>query len=394
MTASRTAPGSRIRARLIDLAWCGATVAGTAAVMSQDGFDAVAVASAAVGVVLIVARRRWPVPVLAVGLVTTFAGLVITGQPSAILFVTMLLVYNVARRTNRTGALWAGATGGVVLGSSVLIVFGGDDAVRQLFSAVTWPALAAAVGDATRSRAEVVANALERAERAERTRDETARRQVVEERLRIARDLHDAVAHHISIANVQAGVARHLLDSDRDGARSALDHVRSATQQVLDDLGDILGVLRSDLAPSPTAPTPTLDDIDELMATATSTGLDIRYRTSGRTRPLPRPVTIAAYRLIQEALTNAHKHGGGHAEVTVAYHPDHLRITVGNQTAPPAAPETAGYGLIGMRERVTAAGGTLEAGHRPGGRFTVDARLPLEPPGSGDERPAMTGAGS
>ncbi|MFV0256833.1 MAG: sensor histidine kinase [Acidimicrobiales bacterium] len=374
--------------RAVDAAWCGlaamVTIAVAARGRSDGAFVVVVVVAGALAVALVSTRRRWPVPSLAVGLGASFVTLVVAGEPTALLPVAILLIYNVARRTTRVGAAWAAVAGMVVLASSVVVVFGVDDALsQQLASAVAWPALAAAIGDAARSRAEVVANAIERAERAERTRDETARRQVVEERLRIARDLHDAVGHHVAVANVQAGVAGHLLDTDPVAARAALDHVRSATQQVLDDFGDILGVLRSEGdAPPPTGPTPTIADVDDLIRGATRSGLDVTYRSAGRPRTLARPVTIAAYRLIQEALTNAHKHGGGHAEVTVAYDADGLRITVTNRVTGAAAPGASGFGLTGMRERITAAGGELEAGRRDGGRFVVDARLPSDPTGA------------
>ena len=221
----------------------------------------------------------------------------------------------------------------------------------------------------------------ERAERAERTLEEEARRQVVEERLRIARELHDVVAHHIAVINVQAGVATHTLRDDPAGAEAALVHVRQGGRSVLDELAGILSVLRQPGdQPASIEPLPTLDQLDQLVATFTAVGLDVEWRTSGAHRPISPTLALAAYRIIQESLTNAHRHGrGSRARLRLDYHPDTLRIEVTNDTATNNDEHRVrpGHGITGMRERVTATGGTFDAGRMPDGRFRVRATLPL-----------------
>jgi signal transduction histidine kinase len=220
-----------------------------------------------------------------------------------------------------------------------------------------------------------------RAERAERDREAEARRAVAAERARIARELHDVVAHHVSVTVVQAGAARQLLDTDPGRARSALVAIEEAGRRALTAMPSLLRALRADEADETRAPQPTLSDLDGLVGSVTAAGLPVRLRIEGRRRPLPAGVDLSAYRIVQEALTNTLKHAGpAHAEVAVCYGREALELRVvddGDGALRPAA-AGSGHGLVGMRERVALFGGQLHAGPRPEGGYQVVARLPLD----------------
>lgn len=220
----------------------------------------------------------------------------------------------------------------------------------------------ASFGVAIRSRREAV--------------EQESRRRVVEERLRIARDVHDLVAHNLAIVTVQAGAAANLLPDRPEAAREALDHVRAAGADVLDELGTLLGVLRDDDTAPPTEPTPGLTDLDRLLDSFAAAGLRVDHEASGSAVALSATVRATAYRVVQESLTNAARHGDGQARLTLTRTPGGLRIEVRNGCAPGRTAGT-GHGLAGMRERVAAAGGTLTAGPAPSGEFVVEARLPV-----------------
>lgn len=246
--------------------------------------------------------------------------------------------------------------------------------------------MAGAAGDAVRSRRAFVDAIRERAERAERTREEEARRRVAEERLRIARDLHDVVAHHIALVNVQAGVAAHVMDKRPDQAKEALAHVREASRSALGELRATVGLLRQSGDPeAPTEPAPGLAVLGELVDKVRRAGLPVEVACADRLTPLPAAVDLAAYRVIQEALTNVQKHAGpgAKAEVSVIRVGETAEVTVldngtGRSEGAGTAADGGGHGLLGMRERVTALGGTLTAGPRYGGGFRVHAILPVK----------------
>lgn len=346
-------------------------------------WDAVA---ALTGLVLIIARRRWPIPVLAIGLVAVVATTAALGRPTALLPVSVILLFNVAVRYDRTVAIRAGLAGVTSLLSCIAILVSSDFFGPELLAGLAWPTLAVAAGDAVRSRREAIAAAEERAARAEATREEEARRRVIEERLHIARELHDVVAHQIAVINVQAGVAAHLLRAQPDAAESALTTVRSSAQQVLDELSGLLGVLRADTDDeTTTAPAPTIADLDTLIASFDGTELRVRLVTSGEPRPMSDTASVTAYRVVQEALTNAHKHGTGEARLLLGHSDQGVEIDVSNAVRPDPAPVSgSGFGLLGMRERVHAVGGTLDAGVQPDGTFRVRALIPSQRP---QERP-------
>lgn len=236
---------------LVDIGLCGLLVAGTLGPMrgKEDSSVVETVALGAVAIVLVLARRRWAIPALAAGLAGAVAASATLHEPTVLLPAALILIFNAAVRTDRRTAL-AVAAAGVASFLICVIVLEPDSLFGpELLAGFAWPTLAAAAGDAARSRAQVLTAAIERAERAEITREQEARRRVAEERLHIARELHDLVAHNMAVVNVQAGVAEHFVRTDPDAATTALHHVRTSAQTVLDELAGILSVLRSDDTP-------------------------------------------------------------------------------------------------------------------------------------------------
>ncbi|MFI1012432.1 sensor histidine kinase [Streptomyces sp. NPDC020965] len=317
------------------------------------------------------------------------------GDPSApVAMGSVIALYTVASRTDRPTTWRVGLLTMTGLTGTAMFFGATPWYTQENLGIFAWTGMAAAAGDAVRSRRAFVDAIRERADRAERTRDEEARRRVAEERLRIARDLHDVVAHHIALVNVQAGVAAHVMDKRPDQAKEALAHVREASRSALNELRATVGLLRQSGDPeAPTEPAPGLDVLDELVTTFRQAGLPVEVaRADAGSRP-PAAVDLAAYRIIQEALTNVRKHAGqdAKAEVSVIRVGRTLEVTVidnGVEPEPcaalpdapaggrPAEPE-GGHGLLGMRERVGALGGRLSAGPRYGGGFRVQAILPL-----------------
>jgi signal transduction histidine kinase len=224
----------------------------------------------------------------------------------------------------------------------------------------------------------------ERTAELEQAREELARRAVVEERLRLARELHDVVAHAMSVIAVQSGVGAHVANTQPKEAAKALAAIEATSRAALEELRRLLGVLRqADEPQGDLAPVPGLADLDVLLAEVTKAGLAVKLQINGTRPPLPAGVDLSAYRIVQEALTNVVKHAGSaRAQVVVGYGDQDVTVEViddGRRAVTSASDGQAGtgHGLIGMRERVQAFGGDLEAGPRPGGGFRVAARLPL-----------------
>jgi signal transduction histidine kinase len=231
--------------------------------------------------------------------------------------------------------------------------------------------------------AEIVRIRRERRAELAHVQAEEARRRASEERLLIARELHDVLAHNISLINVQAGVALHLLDERPDQARPALTAIKGASKEALGELRSVLDVLRrsEDGATAPRAPTAGLRDLPGLVERTRTAGLDVTLDVSGEARPVPAGVDLAAFRIVQEALTNVVRHAGtSGARVRLDYGDDQLTVQVDDDGAGAAVPpsEGGGRGIDGMRERVQALSGSFEAGPRPGRGFRVRARFPIE----------------
>jgi len=349
--------------------------------------DAVAAAAA---FLLLLARRRAPLPVLALTVLGEVAFTVLASYPSRVLKVAALIaVYTVARTVRRRTALIA--VSATALSLYAVITYATDSAAGPEAGAVlAWTGMFAAVGATVRTWHDYAAAMEERALRAEASKEEEARRRVAEERLRIARELHDVIAHHIALITIQAGVAGHFLRGRPDQAEVALGHIRDAGRTVLDELGPLLHVLRQSGDETtdetqPTEPVPGLSRLGGLLESLTAAGLSVRHRQAGHPRPLPTAIDLTAYRVVQEALTNAHKHGPtAEADLLVDYGPDELRIRITNplDSGPyPAAATGTGHGLTGMRERAHAVGGSLHAGADADGHFCLVVRLPLPPAG-------------
>ena len=241
-------------------------------------------------------------------------------------------------------------------------------------------ATAYVVGDNVRRRRERIADLAERAERAEREQEFIARQRIAEERRRIARELHDVVAHSLSVMVIQAAAARRQITRQPERAAEALHTIEIHGHQAMNEMRRVLGVLRSDAESADLAPVPSLGDLPALLAGDPES--QVTLRVEGSLDGLPAGVGLSAYRIVQEALTNVRKHGGPGASAVVAAARGERELTVEiadrGRGASALAPSTDGLGLLGMRERVAACGGRLETGPRPGGGWIVRARFPLD----------------
>jgi len=227
---------------------------------------------------------------------------------------------------------------------------------------------------------EAIRGRRERMVEVRRQRELQARRRADEERLRIARELHDVLAHSISLINVQSGVALHLLDDHPEQARTALSAINEASSEALREVRSVLGVLRGDGEQPPRGPIAGLASLDELISRTRTAGVEVSLEVEGQRRPLPTSVDLAAFRIVQESLTNVVRHSSaGAATVHIDYEPDALAVQIDDDGSGPGGDgdNDGGSGIPGMRERVGALGGQLQAGAGPEGGFRVKARLPI-----------------
>lgn len=336
----------------------------------------------ALACLVLVLRRQAPWAVLAA---TALLGLVAVGDssgPTPAYLPACIALCTVATRTTLARAVAAGAVT-AMLPLAVVVATDGTRVVDELvFGMTVWAGLATMSGIAVRNQRAVVAAAHERVRVADAGREEEAQRRVAQERLRIARELHDVIAHHVAVISVQAGVAGHLLRDDPDAAAEAVAHVRQASATVLAEVPGLLGLLRTtqdfgdDLLA--TTPSPRLADVEVLVEQARRSGLGVTWRVSGTPLALSAAGDLTAYRVVQEALTNAARHGRGQAALHVSYDGDACTIEVRNQLAQPGRPQQSGYGLIGMGERVPAVGGEFTVGPE-GDDWVVRARLRAVP---------------
>ncbi|MCX5284152.1 sensor histidine kinase [Streptomyces sp. NBC_00198] len=330
-------------------------------------------------------RRTRPRPVVVVTGVCAIAAVSVGYLPTMLLLapVMVALFWLALLDERRTAHLFG-------LGVVVLMVpIGVLQAPRYAgFIIVTLnPALAlllpVAWGSALRLRRAFTDSLRARAEHAEHTREEEALRRVAEERVRIARELHDVVAHHLTLANAQAATAAHLIRNDPAQAEQLLTGLSGTTATALRELKATVGLLRRpEDSDSPLQPTPKLEQLPTMVAALSTAGLDVTVTAEGETRPLSPAVDLTAFRIIQEALTNVSKHAGTPtAQVTLTYTDDVLKIEISNSRGHPAttAPTSvnSGFGLISMRERALSTGGRFSAGPRPDGGYTALAELPL-----------------
>ncbi|MCI3279036.1 sensor histidine kinase [Streptomyces cylindrosporus] len=386
----------------VDTFWAvilfGISVAGGMSVRGENGrgsdSPALIVPIVLLLCLVIALRRRMPekMLLLTIGLGVAQVALNVATTPAD--FAMLVIVYTVAA----TGARWA---------SRLALATGlGAAAVAQL----RWPneqssalgnlaivifqtvpfALAWVLGDSIRTRRAYFAQLEERNARLEKEREAQAKVAVAAERARIARELHDVVAHNVSVMVVQADGAAYVLDTAPDQAKKALETISSTGRQALAEMRRLLGVLRTGehKEVGEYVPQPDVEQIDELIEQCRTSGLPVDFKVEGTPRPLPSGVELTAYRIVQEALTNTRKHGGPNtgASVRLVYFDDGLGLLVEDdgKGAPHELYEEGGidgqgHGLIGMRERVGMVGGTLDAGPRPGGGFRISALLPLKP---------------
>ncbi len=350
----------------------------------QAGPAAVRWALLVAGPLALLERRRHPVAVLWV----TFAITLLPAPNFA--YLSLIVAFFGAATTGHRRAAWLA----IVLGFCWALLSGpayghAFPPLDTILVLACWLAVLVLAGEAWRMRSERVADA-----RAARELEE--RRRISEERLRMARDLHDVIGHTMSVINVQAGVGLDLMDSRPEQAAAALAAIKTASKDALDELRTMLVALRQDGEQAPRSPASGLDRLADLLELSRAAGLPVTTEVTGEQRPLPAAADIAAYRIIQESLTNVTRHAGrATAVVRLAYRPDELRIDVidDGRGIPPASTVPAGdgnsgdgasggngisgSGISGMRERAAALGGSLDAAARPGGGFAVTAHLPL-----------------
>jgi signal transduction histidine kinase len=280
---------------------------------------------------------------------------------------------------NLADAVQARLSLAVVLGGGAIVVYNSPDhATAGLIFTPLLFGLGWLAGFAVRERAEQAEAAEVRATQAERERDGAARVAVAEERARIARELHDIVAHAVSVMVLQVGAVRHRLPDTLEEDRDALRGVEQAGRTALAEMRRLLGAMRQDGEGLELAPQPGLDGLDALLDEVGRAGLPVRLHVDGEPLPLPRALDLSAYRIVQEGLTNALKHAhASHADVTVRYEPYELRIEVRDDGEGSSTSDSLGHGLVGIRERVKIYGGEMSAGTATGGGFILSTRLPL-----------------
>lgn len=328
----------------------------------------------AVSALVLIWRRRRPVLVLAVSLAAALAYTCLGYFDGAVILNPMVALYTVAVTVSTRRAIaYSVLTMLSLMGANAAFdPFGATGGGFVLIPGLVAAALFLGLWVASR-------HAYTR-----REGEEQARRAVDAERLRIARELHDVVAHTMSTINVQAGVAAHVIDQQPDQAAQALESIKQASKEGLRELRAILNVLRQADEHDPRAPAPRLAQLDLLIENATRAGLPTTVTVHGQPRPLSPTVDLAAYRIVQESLTNALRYAGPAAAalVTLAYREDRLEIEIvdSGQGVDEDSSHGIGHGIAGMHERANAAGGTLHAGARPEGGFAVRAQLPLGAP--------------
>jgi signal transduction histidine kinase len=305
--------------------------------------------------------------------------------------VMVALYWLAATSPSRTTWVYGGIAVVLVVSTAVGVTIDGTVVLRAVGPAL-WLLLPLAMGSRSRLRHAYLDAVYARAEHAERTREEEARLRVTEERMRIARDLHDVVAHHMAVANAQAGTAAHLFETDPELSKKILTELQATTSSVMLELRDTVGVLRQTGTDTENLePAPGLDRLTDLLEVCRSAGLTVNLEIEGEPRDLSPGVDLTAYRIIQEALTNATKYSASAvASLRLRYSSTRLTIAVTNDVRPgdESRPGDHGYGIIGMRERAAAIGGDLRVNDSSDVGFEVVTALPLYPRVSAPHAPA------
>ncbi|MEV0115458.1 sensor histidine kinase [Streptomyces sp. NPDC050844] len=369
---------------------------GMVSMAEGDGRDpGIASAVIVVGLSVVVAlRRKATEKMLILAAVLGVAQLVFDAKTMPADFAMLVIIYTAsadgpkwASRFALTGGLCAAPLSSLRWPEESISSFG--NILFTVFQMVPF-ALAWVLGDSIRTRRAYLAQLEERADRLEKERAAQSKVAVAAERARIARELHDVVAHNVSVMVVQADGAAYVLDSAPEQAKQALETISGTGRQALAEMRRLLGVLRTGehQESGEYVPQPDVEQLDELIEQVRTAGLPVDFKVEGTPRPLPSGVELTAYRIVQEALTNTRKHGGENtgASVRLVYFDDGLGLLVEDdgKGAPhelyeDGGADGSGHGLIGMRERVGMVGGTLDAGPRPGGGFRISALLPLKP---------------
>jgi signal transduction histidine kinase len=342
-------------------------------------------------------RRMEPIPAAAANLVALTVYYALNFPDGPLPFTMLILLYSVAVHCPRRASVpWLM----VIAGALVLIfnVDATDDNVGTYASSLAILGATWLFGDNLQTRRKYVAELEDRALRLEQEREERARQAVADERARIARELHDVVAHHVSVMVLQAGGARRLLERDPGRSAEALETIEATGRDALSEMRRLLGVLRADdEATDLLVPQPGVAGLESLVANMREAGLDVDLRIDGEAPALQPGIELSVYRIVQEALTNAFKHAGpARAEVWVRYDDDEVLVGVSDDGRGAAAVRTSngtGHGIVGMRERVALFDGELYTGPKAGGGFEVRARIPLQERSPGGPAPKAPGAG-
>ena len=313
-------------------------------------------------------RRTQPLLVLLVVVVTMIVAFAIAPDREPSTPALAFAVYAVSVYDRGRARLFVVSVAIVmVIGAVALLLLNDFNTSRKLLPAGVITLIVWVIGDYIRSRRQLFQDLVTRHKQ---ERDQAAE----EERLRIARELHDVVAHNVSAMAIQAGAARVSGSSSKE----ALESIEQSARDTLAELNRLLGVLRKSPG-APLAPQPTLDEADALLKPAREAGIDVTLKVSGERRPLPAAVDLSAYRIVQEAITNVLKHANAsRVEVVIGYEREGLTLTISDNGGGAKSTESSGHGLIGMRERVALFGGKMGTGSTPLGGFTVHARLPYK----------------
>jgi signal transduction histidine kinase len=364
-------------------------------------------------------RRVLPEPVLAVALIAAIT-YVLRDYGYGPIFLSLVIAFLSAAVT---GSRWRTypvvAIGYLTMVWPLPALLGRDTGAWQVFGLLAWMGVLVAIAEGVRQRRAVVLARTQRAEAAQRDEHAQQARAASEERLAIARELHDVLAHSLSLINVQSSVALELFDRKPQQAAAALATIKTTSKEALAEVHTLLHAIRSGTTvvpeypehtgvaedspppppaprPAPRAPAPTLEDLDALLERTRATGLDVDTKIIGTPKKLPSVIDVAAARIVQESLTNVVRHApGATALITLRYTPESVDITVDNTrpTGTVVRSGIGGNGIIGMRERAHALGGALTAGPRPSGGFRVAARLPARPASSATSAAAGKEAG-
>jgi signal transduction histidine kinase len=371
----------RAEPRRLDLAIAAVTaLVGTLLVLGAPdaadvGWPEVA---AGVGTFVLVALRRWrPLTLLVVAMIWTSVHVLVWDRPTAVVFAALVLLTTTCIRLERWPAIGLGAAVAAWLYTVGLLANDTEYGDARALIGVAWAAGAVGIADAIRSWGRYTESARAELQTALLAAEAEASRQVSEERLMIARELHDLLAHNLSVMNVQTGAALHLLRIDPDQAEASLKTARDAGRTVLDELRELLSVLRHEHDAVPTSTLPSADDVGRLVDTMRATGLHVDWKRCGAPRPLPSVASFAVYRIVQEGLTNAAKHGDGSVLLAMRWADDGLNIRLENAATGVVDETGTGLGLVGMRERAAVNGGQLTVDARCD-RFVVEAWLPVD----------------